>query len=226
MQLTNHTSRVSVSSINNDSINTSSNKCLCAFHCISSHTNTSSNTKTTLLVLTCHWLILGFGNIFISNQTNEMVLTVDYWQFLNLILLQNLRSCSKISLLMSCYKVLLGHHIVNEFIQMTLKTKVTVGNNTHKMILLIYYRNTTDMVVCQHLKCILHCTTLKDSNRIVNHTILSSLHNSHLACLVFDTHILMNHTDTTFTRNRNRHRTLCNGVHSCCNERHIKINVT
>ena len=79
MKLANHTGRVSVSSINNDSINTSSNKCLCAFHCISSHTNTSSNTKTTLLVLTCHRLILGFGNIFISNQTNETILTVDYW---------------------------------------------------------------------------------------------------------------------------------------------------
>ena len=226
MKLTNHTSRVSVCSIDNDSINTSSNKCLCTFHRIYGHTNTSCNAKTPLFIFTCHWFILGFGNIFICNQTNETILTVDYWQFLNLIFLQNVRSCSKVSLLMSCNKILLGHHIINELIQMTLETKVTIGNNTHEMILLIDYRNTTDMVVCHHTKRILHSTPLADSNRIINHTILSSLHDSYLTCLVFDAHILMNHTDTTFTCNRYRHRALRNGIHSCCNERYIKINVT
>ena len=45
-----------------------------------------------------------------------MILTVDYWKFLNLVFLQNLRCCSKISLLMSRNKIILCHHLINEFV--------------------------------------------------------------------------------------------------------------
>ena len=62
--------RMSVSRINNDSVNTGVNQSLHTIQGICCHTDTGSHTQTTLLILAGHGLILGLGNILIGNQTD------------------------------------------------------------------------------------------------------------------------------------------------------------
>ena len=56
---------------------------------------------------------------------------------------------------------------------MCIRDRITVGNNTYKMIFIIYHRNTTDMIIMHHIKSILHCTATTDGDRVIN---LSLIH--------------------------------------------------
>ena len=134
-----------------------------------------------------------------------MISVVNYWQLLNFIFLKNLGSCNQVCLKMCSYKIFTCHDLINLLVQMTLETKVTVCNNTNQVILVINYRNTTDMLIMHHIKSVLHCTATTDSDRVINHTILSTLNDSDLTSLFLDSHVLVNHTDTTFTGDSNRH---------------------
>ena len=134
-----------------------------------------------------------------------MIILINNRKFFNFILLKYLSSRNKICLLMSGNKILTCHNIINKSIKMTLKTKITVCNNTYKMILTIYNWNTTNMILSHHVKSILNCTTTTNSNRIIDHTILSTLNNRYLTCLFFYRHVLVNNTDTSFTSNSNSH---------------------
>ena len=134
-----------------------------------------------------------------------MILVVNYREFLNLILLQDGSSSNQVGLDVSGNQILASHYLINLLVHVALKTKITVGNNTYKMIFIIYHRNTTDMIIMHHIKSILHCTATTDGDRVINHTILSTLHNSNLTSLLLNGHVLVNYTDTTFTSNSYRH---------------------
>jgi hypothetical protein len=102
-------------------------------------------------------------------------------------------------------QVLAGHYLINLLVHVTLETKVTVGHDTNEMILVIHHWNTTDMIVVHHIQRILHCTATTDGDRVINHTILSTLHDSHLTSLLLDGHVLVDDTNTTFAGDSNRH---------------------
>ena len=82
------------------------------------------------------------------------------------------------------------------------------------------------MVIVHHVERILHSTTTTDGNGIVDHTVLGTLHNGHLAGLFLDGHILVNDTNTTFTRYGNGHGCLRNGIHCRCDKGNIQFDVT
>ena len=154
-----------------------------------------------------------------------MVLIVYNGELLNLVLLQNLCSVGKISLLMGSDEIFFRHHLVYEAVHMTLETQVTVGNDTHEMVLAIHNGDTTDMVFCHHPEGITHGLAAADRHRIIDHTILGTLDDSHLARLLIDRHILMYDTDTTFTGDSDSHRRLGDSIHSSCHEGDVKLDV-
>ena len=216
---------MAVSRINHDGIGTGIHQSLHTVEGINGHTDTSSHTQTTFLVFTSHGLILGLGDVLIGDQTDETVVLVDHRQFLDLVLLQNLGSSDQVGLLMGGHEVLLRHDLLNGTIETTLETEVAVGDDTHKVVVIVNHGNTTDMIFRHDVEGLSHGRTLGDGDRIVDHTVLGTLYDSNLTGLVVDRHILMNNTDTTLAGDGNSHLTLGNSIHSCCHERNIQFDV-
>ena len=74
------------------------------------------------------------------------------------------------------------------------------------MVFLIYHGNAANMIVVHHIQSILDSATAANGNRIIDHTILSTLDDGYLTSLLLDRHILMDDTDTALTCNGNGHR--------------------
>ena len=123
-------------------------------------------------------------------------------------------------------KILLRHYLFYGTIQTTLETKVTVGDNTYEVLLVIHHGNTTDMILRHDVESLSHSSTDGDSDRIIDHTVLGTFHDSHLTGLVVDRHILVDNTNTTLTGNGNSHLRLRYCVHSSSNERYVQLDVT
>ena len=90
---------------------------------------------------------------------------------------------------------------------------------------IVHHWNTADVILLHDGKGILHSRATLDGDRVVNHTILSTFHDGHLTRLVFDGHVLVNHTDASLTGNGDGHRSLCDSVHSSCHERNLQLDV-
>ena len=82
------------------------------------------------------------------------------------------------------------------------------------------------MIFRHDVKGLSHSRTEGDGDRIIDHTILSSFHDGHLTGLILYRHILVDHTDTTLTRNGNGHLRLCDGIHGGRHKRHIQLDVS
>ena len=110
-----------MSSINDNGIYTSIYQCLHSVDGIISNAHTSSYAQTTFLILASHWFIFRLGNVFIGNQTNQLVVLINYWQLLNLILLKNLRRSFKVGSRMCGDNMITCHYLINMLIQTPLK---------------------------------------------------------------------------------------------------------
>ena len=77
---------MTVSGINDDSVNASLYQCLHALESVSGNAYTGSHTQTTLSILTCHRFVLCLCYILICNKTHKVVVLIHYRQFLNLVL--------------------------------------------------------------------------------------------------------------------------------------------
>ncbi len=144
-------------SINDDGVGTGIHQSLHTVERIGSHTYAGSHTQTALVILTSHGLILGLGNVLIGNQTNQTIILVDHGQLLNLVLLQNLGSCNQVSLLVGSHEIILRHDLLNGTIQATLETKVAVGHDTHEVIIIVNYGDTTNMILRHNIEGLRHC---------------------------------------------------------------------
>ena len=214
-----------MSRIDDDGIGTSVYQCLHTIECIGSHTDSSGYTQTTFLVLAGHGLILGLRDVLIGNQSDQMIFLIHYGQLLDLVLLQDLGSGSQVCLLVRGHEVILRHNLLHRTIQTTLKAQVTVCHDTYEMIAVIDDRNTTDMILRHDVEGLSHRRSLRDGDRIIDHTILCTFHDSHLTGLIINRHILVDHTDTSFTGNGDSHLRLCDGIHGSCHKRDIQFDI-
>ena len=154
-----------------------------------------------------------------------MVLLVHHRQLLDFVLLQNLGSGNQVGLLMSGHQILFRHHIIDHLVKVAFKTQVAVGHNTHEMILIIHNGDSTDMIFSHHIQCILYSRSSTDGNRVVNHSVLSSLDDGHMASLVFNGHILMDYTDTSLTGDGDCHLRFRYRIHGSGHERNVQLDV-
>ena len=217
---------MSVSGVDDDGIGSSLNECAHTVERIDCHTHAGSHAQTAFLVLAGHWLVLGFGDVLVGNESHEVVAGIHNGQFLNLVALQNVGSGSEIGLYVGCHEILACHHVVDEFVEMTLETEVAVGDDTHEVVLLIHYGDTSDVVFRHDVEGVFHCLSATYCHGVVNHSVLGTLHDGHLTGLVFNRHVLVNHADTAFARYGDSHCRLGDGVHGSRNERHVQGDVT
>ena len=211
-----------MSCINHDCVRTGIHQCLHTLQCIGSNTYTGSYTQTTFGIFTSHRFIFCFCNIFISDKTDQLSIHSDNRKFLNLMFLKNLCSRFQVSRLVSSHQSFFrSHDKINVFCHVSFETQISVGNNTHQITFIIYHRDTTDFIFRHDVQCILNSRTSFNRYRVINHTIFGTLYDSNLSCLFFDRHIFVNHTDTTFTSNGNRHFRFGNCIHGSRHKRYF-----
>ena len=81
------------------------------------------------------------------------------------------------------------------------------------------------MMLLHHRQSISHCGIRRDCHRIVDHSVFSPLHTTDLIALLFNRHILVNHSDTSGSGHCYRHIRLGHGVHRGGNDRGVELNV-
>ena len=213
-------------SIDDDSVCSGIDKSLHTVESVGSHSHAGSHAQTAFAVLASHWLVLCLCDVLVCDKSHEVVVLIHHGQFLDLVFLQNLSSRGEVGLLVSSDEVLLRHHLVHLLVEMALKAKVAVGDDAHEVVVIIDDGDSSDMVFSHHVESILHGRTAANGHRVVYHTVLSTLHDSHLACLFFNRHILVDNSDTALTSDGDGHLRLGNSVHGSCYERDIQLDIS
>ena len=123
-------------------------------------------------------------------------------------------------------EVLGSHHLVNLLVETAFEAQVAIGHDAHQFVIIVHDGDATNVVVGHHGKGILHGAAAANGHRVVDHAVLGTLHDSHLASLGLYRHVLMNHTDTTFAGDGDGHCRLGDRVHGGGYKRHIQCNVS
>ena len=177
---------MSVSRIDHDSIYSCIHQSLHTFHCIRSHSHTRSHTQTPFRIFASHWFIFRLGYILISYQTDQFIVFINHRELLYLMFLQDLCSRFQISRLISGNQIIFCHHLIDTLVHITFKTKVTIRYNSNKISIVIYYRNTANLIFSHQSKGITNSGAFFNSHRIVNHTIFGTFNRSDLLGLFFN----------------------------------------
>ena len=82
------------------------------------------------------------------------------------------------------------------------------------------------MMLCHHSKNLTHCSIWMNGDRIVDHSVLGSLHTTHLVHLLLDGHVLVDDTDTAGTSHRDRELSFSHSVHCSRNDRSLESDIS
>ena len=212
-------------SIDYNSIRTCAHEHLYTLDSIRLHSHCSSNEKTALAVLRRDRIVLDLHEVLVCDEADKSAVAIDYREFLDLVLTKYICSVRKADALLCCYKILLCHDLRHRHLRVPLETKVTVGHNAHKETVVIYNRNSTDMVLSHHTENLTYGSIRMDGDRVIDHSVFRPLHTTHLIHLFLDGHVLVNDTDTTGTSHRDGKFGLCHGIHGSRNDRSLEGDV-
>ena len=123
------------------------------------------------------------------------------------------------------HQIVLRHDFVDGTVEAALKAKVTVGDDAHEVVLAVDDRNTADMIFCHDVKSLGNSAAERNRDGVVDHAVFGTLDDSHLASLLLDRHVLMDHADASFTGDGNSHLALGDRVHGCSHEGDVQLNV-
>ena len=108
---------------------------------------------------------------------------------------------------------------------MAFKTQVAVGNDADEATFIVDHGDATDVVLVHQIQGIAHRFVTFDGNGVVNHTVFSTFHDGHLACLLLDAHVFVDNADTSLAGNGNGHLRLRYRVHGSGYERNLQVDV-
>ena len=217
--------RVSVRRVEHDSVHTLFVERVHAVHIVCRDTHARSAAQATFRVLASIGEVFQFGDIFVGNQPREVSFFVHHGQFLHFVGLQRVHN-RRVVRGRDGNQVLARHHLGYRTLHVRLKTQVAVRYNPHQHVLVVHHGNTADVVFLHQLQRIAHGLLCRNSDRVGNQSVLRTLHAAHLSRLRLDRHVLVNHTDTAFAGDSNRHRRLRHGVHRCRHHGDVQANVT
>ena len=216
---------VAVRRVDDDGIDTGIDQRFDAFHRVGCHPYAGGYTQTAFRILTSHGFVFGLRDILISNESDQSTVGVYHGKFLNFVLLQNFTRARKIGGRVGRHEVFARHHFVNLAIVILFKAQVAVGHNTHELHVVVHYGDTADVIFGHERQGIADCFSALDGHGIVDHAVFGTLHDGHLASLLFDRHVFVNHTDAAFTSDGDRHGGFGHSVHGGCHEGDVQLNV-
>jgi len=123
-------------------------------------------------------------------------------------------------------QILFRHHLIDRAVHILFETQVTVRHDTNQIPAFIHHGNTANLIFSHHCQGIRHTFALRDSHRIIDHSILRTFNGLDLLCLLGDRHVFMNHTNTSLTGDSDSQLGLSNRIHSGRHHRYIQCDIT
>ncbi len=177
---------MAVGCIDNDGIDTGGYQGVNAFHGVGGDTYAGSHAEASEGILAGIGFILGFCNILVGHQADEMPLLVNYGEFLDFMALEYVGSLLEVGRLRCGDKVFGSHHLINLAVEVALEAEVAVGDDTHQHPVLVNHRDTADMVFLHDTEGIAHGGAAAYGHRVVNHAVFGALYSVHLTGLLLD----------------------------------------
>ena len=224
-QLLHHALRVAMGRVDDNGVGTGTHQRLHAVERVNGDTHAGSHAQAALVVLAGHGLVLCLGDVLIGDEAHQAASLVHHGQLLNLVLLQNLGGIRQVGLLVSGHQVLLRHHVLHGAVQPALEAQVTVGDNAHQVLLVVHHGNAANVILRHDFQRLGHRAAQRDGHGVVDHAVLSTLHNGHLAGLVLNRHVLVDDANAALAGNGNGHLALGDGVHGSRHKGHVQVNV-
>ena len=152
--------------------------------------------------------------ILIGNESHEASVRIDHRNLLHLVLLEHLHHVAALGLTVAQGDKSFGsHHFLYLDGEIRLEAYVAVRDYSHQHTVGIYDRNAPDMVLGHYPEGVSYCLVLGDGYRIVDHSVLCPLDQTHLGGLGLDGHILVNDTYSTLPCKSDGHCGFSHGIH-------------
>ena len=87
---------------------------------------------------------------------------------------------------MGRHEVLRGHDLVDSLIHAALETQVAVCHDAYEMALVVDHGDASDVILGHDGESVSDSLSAAYGDRVVNHAVLGTLHDSHLAGLLLD----------------------------------------
>ena len=117
-----------------------------------------------------------------------------------------LLSAFKIRINRSSNEVFLSHNVTDlDIFKISDKSKISVSEDTLELAILIDYRHAGDLILAHELISFSNSFIGCKRERINDNAVFRTLYLIHLFCLLSDSHILMDNTDTALSCDSDSH---------------------
>ena len=140
-------------------------------------------------------------------------------------LLQNLCGGFQVGSLVRGDDVVLRHHLVDALVQVALEAQVAIGHDAHQVASVVHHGDAADLILGHQRQGVRHGRTALDGDRVINHAVLRTLHDGHLAGLFLDGHVLMDHADAALARDGDSHLGFGHRIHGSRHKRNLQLDV-
>jgi len=197
---------MAVSRVKNEDVYLSFNESGNSFKNIVSHADSSTAKKSALFISCGIWILNSLFNILDSDKTLKNAVCINKRKLLDLMLHKYLLSAFKIRINRSSNEVFLSHNVTDlDIFKISDKSKISVSEDTLKLAILIDYRHAGDLILAHELISFSNSFIGCKRERINDNAVFRTLYLIHLFCLLSDSHILMNNTDTALSCDSDSH---------------------
>ena len=109
--------------------------------------------------------------------------------------------------------------------QVVEEADVAVRDDAHEVPFAVGDGNAADVILPHQAEGVAHVLVLVDGDRVADHPVLGTLDLADLGRLGSNAHVLVNHADTTFARQGDRHRRLGDRIHRGGHDRYVQADV-
>ena len=211
--------------VDDDGVDTSLDKCSCALHGVGCHAYAGCYAKTSAAVLAGVGFVLGFCNVFVCHEPDELAVGVDNRQFLDFVALENVGCLLKVCRRIRGDEVLARHDLADGAGVVAFEAEIAVCDYANEISVFVDYGDTADMILAHHAQGVGNHAALKDGDGIVDHAVFGAFHVLNLACLFLDRHVFVDDSQTAFAGYGNGKLRFCHSVHGGGNKRNVEGDV-
>ena len=166
------------------------------------------------LILAGVGVVLLADHVLVGDQSDELVVLVNYRELLDAVLKQRVLDLLGGELgVLQGDKALGGHHVGDLDRIILLEAEVPVGDYAHEGVVLGYDGDAADLELAHHGEGISDGLVRRDGGGVGDHAVLSALDMADLVGLLRDGHVLVYDADTPLPGDGDGHRGFRDGIH-------------
>ena len=169
-----------------------------AFQHVRSDTDGRPHAKPAFAVLAGIGIFPDFFDVFDGDHAGKFAVFIHDQQFFNPVFVKQFFGFIQIDAFGNRHQIFIGHHFGDASVQIRLKAKIPVGDNSDQTIT-VGYRNSGNMVFFHEIENVLNILIGPDGDRIDNHAAFGLFDLSDFKNLALDAHVAMNESQSSFS---------------------------